>query len=159
MLTFCHHQPWALAGLGALCLGPMAAATWAPLSLGFALLPTEHQEQLLLLTRTALEWSHTSVSRVQKLITCVVLPVLIAVSLKRLLSQSWPGEQQHSCPTEHCLHICASQPQQKKAFFCHHRYIGIEPSRNQKDKTFLPAQWPVQWVLNTCSAVAESCCV
>lgn len=55
----------------------MAAATWVPLGLGSALLPTEHQEQLLVLTRAALEWSHTLLSRVQKSITCVVLPVLI----------------------------------------------------------------------------------
>lgn len=106
MFPLCHHQPWALAGLGALCLCPMAAAPWVPLGLGSAL-PTEHQEQLLLLTRAALEWSHTLLSSVQKLTTCVVLSVLIAVSLNRLLSKSCPREQGHFCPTEHCPHISA----------------------------------------------------
>lgn len=107
MLTLCYHQPWALAGLGTRCIYPMAAATWVPLGLGSALVPTEHQEQLLLFTRAAVEWSYTLVSRVQKLIICVVFPVLIAVSLNRLLSKSCPGEQRHLCPTERCPHICA----------------------------------------------------
>lgn len=107
MLALCHHQPRALPGLGARCLCPMAAATWAPLGLGSALLPTEHQEQLLLLAGAALGRSHTLLSRVQKLTTRVVLPVLITVSLNRLLSKSCPREQGHFCPTEHCPHICA----------------------------------------------------
>lgn len=157
MLTLCHHQPWALARLGACCLCPVAAATWVPLGLSSALLPTEHQEQLLLLAGAALEWSHTFLNRLQKLMTCVVLSVLIAVSLNRLLSKSCPGEQRHSCPTNPLLtNLCLPTPA-KKAFFFHHRYTGIVPSRNQKDKTFLPAQWLVQWVLNPHSAVAESC--
>lgn len=44
MFTLCHHQPWPVAGLGACCLCPMAAAAWLPLGLGSALLPTQHQE-------------------------------------------------------------------------------------------------------------------
>lgn len=118
--------------LGSSCLCPIAAAPWVPLGLG-SVLPTEHQEQLLLLTRAALEWSHTFLSRVQKLITSVVLPVLVAVSLNRLLSKSCSGGQRHSCSTNPLLtHLCLPTPA-KKAFFFHHRYIGIELSRSQRD--------------------------